>query len=495
MVTHLYRYRPARAVLGKFQELERGEIYFSTAEELNDPMEGFKDVYWQGDEIVWRNLLKHYALCVLQTAACCFVAGPEFDAKLLNNIVFWVPQELPVAPIRGIYERVLADFLGEPAAQAFIRILSARSTPVRRYELITYLRALHGFALQAVLKEYRHHGLFPPTVNIGAPPPREKLRADAISMMENAVQFAASLSPSEAAPEMLFSATEATMAQAALIGEYVLPEREKRLPLVHLTYRFPSAYVSALDKLMHRDWYAACFSKNAENHSMWSTYGDGHRGVCLKFRVGLETAPSLTLERVTSLGGSKNGEFSYGSSFVPHSIKPVVYSRDYPSIDFFRSLGTVRIPHLNGFWYLGEDGKFSACRNAMHADENAWRAAYWDTFERSALCKTPEWAHEEEYRILFHSGFDVREPEMRKLKYRFEDLSGIVFGLRTDVEDKLQMMRIVVDKCAATGRTGFEFWEVRYQYTDSRFFLARLELLKLDAAGRQPLATSSTTQS
>lgn len=49
MEDYFYRYRPIEAVLDKFQELENQEIYFSTTDELNDPMEGFKDLVWAGD--------------------------------------------------------------------------------------------------------------------------------------------------------------------------------------------------------------------------------------------------------------------------------------------------------------------------------------------------------------------------------------------------------------------------------------------------------------
>ncbi len=54
----MYRFRPAYALLDGFHELERQEIHFSTASELNDPMEGYRDVAWQGD--AWRNLFRHY---------------------------------------------------------------------------------------------------------------------------------------------------------------------------------------------------------------------------------------------------------------------------------------------------------------------------------------------------------------------------------------------------------------------------------------------------
>lgn len=57
MISHLYRFRPVDAVLDQYEELAKQEIYFSPPEELNDPMEGYKDVFWCGDRIVWRNLL------------------------------------------------------------------------------------------------------------------------------------------------------------------------------------------------------------------------------------------------------------------------------------------------------------------------------------------------------------------------------------------------------------------------------------------------------
>jgi hypothetical protein len=84
MTEYFYRYRPIKAVLDGFHELESQEIYFSTPDELNDPMEGSKDLFWRGDEIVWRNFLRHYILCVLQTANCCSILADQFDPNLLK---------------------------------------------------------------------------------------------------------------------------------------------------------------------------------------------------------------------------------------------------------------------------------------------------------------------------------------------------------------------------------------------------------------------------
>lgn len=481
MTEHLYRYRPIKAVLDEFHELENQEIYFSTTDELNDPMEGFKDLFWSGDEIVWRNFLKHYILCVLQTAGYCFIAADQLDPNVLKNIVFWVPQELPDAPIRDIYQRVSTEFLAEPVVKTFLSLMSARATPIRRNELTSYLRALHGFAIQIVIKEYRERGLLPPEAQGAEPPSREKVTRDAIAMMESVTKITLSEYPLEKISEALFAANEATVAQVMLINEYHLPDRDKQRPIIFLANRFPTAYVAALDKLVHRDWYVACFAKTGNNHSMWSTYANGHRGVGLMFKTtpSANGTPTLIIERVTGAHGSKGKPISYSTSEVAHELQPVRYTAKYPAIDFFRSLGSISAMHMNNFWYLGENGSFSRCRDAVYADPDAWRSAYWQTFGESALYKTPEWAYEEEYRIVMHSGFDMSTKDKRKLKYRFQDLAGIVFGARTDIEDKLKIMRLVDGKCAKQKRSDFKFFEIRYLHTESRFQLFPLDLMKI----------------
>ena len=53
---NVYRFRSMEYLLGdKYQELERKTIYFASPDQLNDPMEGFRDIVWSGDKIVWTN--------------------------------------------------------------------------------------------------------------------------------------------------------------------------------------------------------------------------------------------------------------------------------------------------------------------------------------------------------------------------------------------------------------------------------------------------------
>jgi hypothetical protein len=114
----------------------------------------------------------------------------------------------------------------------------------------------------------------------------------------------------------------------------------------------------------------------------------------------------------------------------------------------------------------------------VFADQDAWRKRYWEAFANGALYKTREWAHEEEYRTIAYSAFDMSAKEERKLQYRFEDLAGIVFGARTTTETKLSIMDIVGRKFADKVRTDFKFFEVRYT-PDTSLKVFELLLLKL----------------
>ena len=50
----LYRYRNIESALA---EIEQGTFYFASKEELNDPIEGYVNLYFQGDSPAWEGLL------------------------------------------------------------------------------------------------------------------------------------------------------------------------------------------------------------------------------------------------------------------------------------------------------------------------------------------------------------------------------------------------------------------------------------------------------
>lgn len=53
----LYRYRTIDSAL---LELDNGSFYFAAPTELNDPIEGYLKIFWQGDKPAWKGLLKNF---------------------------------------------------------------------------------------------------------------------------------------------------------------------------------------------------------------------------------------------------------------------------------------------------------------------------------------------------------------------------------------------------------------------------------------------------
>jgi hypothetical protein len=90
--------------------------------------------------------------------------------------------------------------------------------------------------------------------------------------------------------------------------------------------------------------------------------------------------------------------------------------------------------------------------------------------------------HEREYRLILTSNLErFDDKPSRKLKYRFSDLVGIVFGMKTTAEDKIRIMKIIAKKCRAEGRTDFEFYQARYSRQAQKIVLVPLTLLKVNS--------------
>lgn len=94
MSDYIYRFRTIKSLLG-FSELQNQSIYFASPGDLNDPLEDSKDIFWEGDEILWSNLLKNYLLC-LQHCYLLIRIGGEDSLLTVDDIpVFTSLENLP----------------------------------------------------------------------------------------------------------------------------------------------------------------------------------------------------------------------------------------------------------------------------------------------------------------------------------------------------------------------------------------------------------------
>ena len=100
-MSEVYRFRSTNRLLdGTSGELEQQTIFFASPEKLNDPMEGFRDIVWRGDSIVWTNLFKHYLYCLHSAYLSVKILGEEstFEPDL---IPIWGRWDDPPTPQMG----------------------------------------------------------------------------------------------------------------------------------------------------------------------------------------------------------------------------------------------------------------------------------------------------------------------------------------------------------------------------------------------------------
>ena len=112
--------------------------------------------------------------------------------------------------------------------------------------------------------------------------------------------------------------------------------------------------------------------------------------------------------------------------------------------------------------------------------ETAWRERYWENFYGGATRKLQAWSYEREYRIVLTSelvDFSANK-DIRKAKYNFNDLDGIIFGIMTPMDKKLQIAKTIEEKCRRTGREDFKFYQAYYSRELGRIEHHQMTMLK-----------------
>lgn len=476
-----YRFRSTNALLDGFHELENQEIYFASPQELNDPLEGFKNLFWKGDEILWRNLLNHYLVCLMHTVFLAHLTGPDQDSDKDRSFVFSNAESLPTPPMRELYGRICEIFFGYKDIAQIPALLSTRNSLIRRNELTSYLRAFHLCAVDSVLTAMEEHHLMPPRK--GDDPLR--IASGSTSQCKDLVKVLSNLELEQ--PDRPDIADDIANTLELTWREMNLVNQCKGLTLrggpawQTIVCEFPRRYVSQLEQLLYPDWYTACFVESPMHAAMWGTYGDGHKGVCLKLKAydNKEGKPAIKLSRVDGSHGSEDVSVpSYEDA--EHAFCEVKYEVRFVDLDFFRSLGRLTKPMLN-HWWKDATGDISRYVSDILSEPADWRKQYWDSFTGTMTTKHRDWAYEREYRLTIDDSFySFTEPSTRRLKYHFEDLQGLIFGMETAITDQVKIWRIIRAKCEQTGRKDFEFYQAQYSSSAGKLAIAKLGMLEFN---------------
>ena len=447
---YAYRFRNVKNLLCK-KELENSEIYFAAPEQLNDPLEGHINVYWQGDEVIWRNLFRHYLNCVL------YALELFADAEQKQGAVEWKFLHIRDPLLNGVrreHVQFRERVFGHEVIGTYIERIVRTTRRVGPYELTAHLEAIHSFVIYHSFIWYGE----PKDAETRAKVPDfssavqqtvDRARRSMQIMDQLEADCGDDFEKREEQYKLLMLATEESN---------VLNYRQNTVEVQNRNHAFVftdfcRAYVLNLRTLMYPRWFAACFMESCSGEAMWAYYADSHAGVCLKYKTLLDSAdrPSLRINMPVGF----NGDIIF--SYLNLQFLPVTYEAAHLEQNFFDTLHAVTIPVLNHQWMYGDQGRRSKCVRQSAVEESDWRTAYWQDARYSTSTKTRAWQAEGESRLVYQSdGFNLDvNTKLRAMKYDFSALDGIIFGIRTPATDKIEIIEIIERKCKEAGRTDF----------------------------------------
>lgn len=470
----MYRFRKIESLIGTHNELENQEIYFALQEELNDPMEGYQNIFWKGDIIVWKNFIKNYIRSVEHLFGLIIVCADKESISDKDIIVSPQPASHKTFSNKPFAQQAIDYAFEIEFIKKLPQALSERSNKIQRSELLSHLDFLHPLILQSVSEIYFRNGILKKTLfsnNLKYRFNNVDHASDALIQGLNKIDSKKDTGINVA--ENFLWQTNLVSQQLRLLKEYGLSETERQSNLHFLVYKFQEKYLAKLESAIFPNWYSASFLKNSTNSAVWAHYGDNHKGVCLKYKVKDQSGKyQLNL----------NTEYGYNDGPIvgmqPHTFKKIEYSNKHVEVDFFRSIGRLPKIVLNALWYSDENGDNSICGSHLNDKTDEWRNQYWNNFDNSLSVKLKEWSYEEEYRLLISGDFiDYSDVNKRKLKYDFNDLEGIIFGIKTGSEEKLKIIKIIEGKCRKHKREDFNFYQAYYSTETGKIESHKLNLL------------------
>lgn len=461
----LFRYRSIKRAI---DEIRDGELYFSPREQLNDPIEGYVHVYWQGDREAWEGLFRNY-VCSMSIALDYYILKADEDIILHKTIVDLSRfEKLPI----GKHLQELGDrFLAEDEIKQLVDLYGNRQEKVYEKELKMLLHFVHTKALILCIQQSLKARTIPEDLgNRLLSIIRKPEKVFPIDELKNKISEEQRKALIETIADLFEDVQELHYVKLGADNDSFLyrnsngekgnelTEARQRRNWMAITVDFPGIYTEQLKEMIYPDSYVVCFSGNNSDSSMWGKYADNHTGVCLVY----ETDDANHMNLIAK------------DHSLHLEVKAVRYGGVVVERNFYESLG--RLTALQNKIWLSGSGGISKCYTGLFEDK--WREKYWDAFETKSYRKLEAWKHEDEYRIVINSLFhDYHEKENRLLKYDRTILKGIIFGIKTSEFDKMRLVKVIQDNFLE--HSEFTFYQAEYSGESSKITVREKKLWKL----------------
>lgn len=433
---------------GKSGELAKQEIYFASPSELNDPMEGFSNIVFKGDKIVWHNFFKHYFICLERMFVVYSFCGEKENFLNLDYIPLYADlNNFPSPMYKQMFDEMYKDF--NLQCKECIDRIAARTAVITKNELYIYLKFIHSMALLYIHHYHIKNG-FKQDDGKNHFAGLEKLKIKLIKIVANVERIF--LENGENGDEMITTLCllNKNMGESLFLQDKFMNIPKNKKAVIS---DFPNLYLYLLEKLMYPEYYAACFLKEAHNSSVWGHYADGHKGVCLIFKSDNNFLRLLG-----------KGLFDEQKEYKHIKFREIDYSGTFKRVNFFENIGRLRPTELSS-WYISENGRKSIIWHKIFSNVDKWRESYWQKAEKRLLTKTKDWKYEKESRLIFSADNllqDELDKQDRAFKYDFKDLDGIIFGINTPEDAKHKVIGIIKEKCQKNDRDTFNFYQAYY---------------------------------
>ena len=386
-MTLFYRFRSINQIITKYQELERQTIFFAAPEQLNDPIEGSKDIVWAGTSTNWLSLFEHYVQSLVWAYIETLATGGKRRLELTNIPVCWSYKIPPVYRAIPLINKIVNEIKNNCQMDRLTNQIASYAQQVRHSDLLIYLSVVHSNSLAVIIEAYetnkellnikdcekRHSiskmlGVNQSLLNISDPLAAETIKT---ILIENGLFEPLKQTGADTIWSKILSATPNSNLNRNLRYKYenslktysANEDNQQRLVLDWLVLDFLEMYIDWLEKQLQGKWYTACFMRNWANSSMWGNYADNHKGVCLAFQAdNNDRWPSIALKQFSGMTRRSNSIGTEHRDFHPTIFHKVNYATRPAEMNFFQEIEMQETAHSDSL-------------EIQH-----WRRNYWENF-------------------------------------------------------------------------------------------------------------------
>ena len=435
-------------------EIKDEYLYFSSPDKLNDPMESYVFAFWQGDFVVWKNLFRHYLLCL-----DFMIVKHHLGIPLsIEDIVLGIESIASIPARSGFIGEIANKIFSDCLVNEFISNISDRKTKVYEEELVFYLDMFKDYAASVLIDSYQVPGT---SITVTKQLADEFVRAYGNLKKSNFFDvmnsYCSTTGNEEKAVRMLFmiSSNFRDSIRQSIFGDISDPASLLGINMLS----FSGLYVKASKRLLFPKWATVSFMKDVSNPVVWSHYGASHEGVCLIFETNhVENKECLRILRPASY--NREG---YSYEFREFSLEDISYTSKLSEVDFFANIGMLPTPQLMKSWYTFDNDRSRLADTVAGRNRDIRGSAQRNAFVQKTLTKLVPWAYEQESRLVLDELFKpLLSDDDRKLKFDISQLKGVIFGLSTTIENKIKVRNIVLEKNKHKEEANIDLYQAYY---------------------------------